>query len=83
MAIMLVYKTISGGNTKNDRITYQDVYYKEEELNQKINEVIAKRLSLKKDEGEAILYKNILKKTEIDSTLDIEVFVTALKILSH
>ena len=63
--------------------TYQDVYYKEEELNQKINEVITKRLSLKKEEGEAILYKNILKKTEIDSTINIEVFVTALKILSY
>ena len=69
--------------TKEKEYTYQDVYYKEEELNQKINEVITKRLSLKKEEGEAILYKNILKKTEIDSTINIEVFVTALKILSY
>ena len=68
--------------TKEKEYTYQDVYYTEEELEKKIDEVISTKINLKKEAGEEILYKNILKKMEFDSTIDIEVFVTALVILS-
>lgn len=68
--------------TKEKEYTYQDVYYTEEELEKKIDEVISTKINLQKEAGEEILYKNILKKMEFDSTIDIEVFVTALVILS-
>lgn len=68
--------------TKEKEYTYQDVYYTEEELEKKIDEVISTKINLQKEAGEEILYKNILKKIEFDSTIDIEVFVTALVILS-
>ena len=68
--------------TKEKEYTYQDVYYTEEELEKKIDEVISTKINLQKEAGEEILYKNILKKNEFDSTIDIEVFVTALVILS-
>lgn len=68
--------------TKEKEFTYQDIYYTEEELEQKIEEIISTKINLQKEDGEQILYKNILKKIEFDSTIDIEVFVTALVILS-
>ncbi len=68
--------------TKEIEYIYQDVYYTDMELEQKVDEIIATKVSLKKDQGEKILYKNILKKTDFDSTIDIEVFVTVLGILS-
>lgn len=68
--------------TKEKEYTYQEVYYTEEELEKKIDEVISTKINLQKEAGEEILYKNILKKMEFDSTIDIEVFVTALVILS-
>lgn len=69
--------------TKEKEYVFQDQYYEEEEINQKIDEILANKVNLKKNQGEAILYKNILKKTEFDSTIEIEVFVTALAILSE
>lgn len=69
--------------TTEKEYTYQEAYYTEEELNSKIDEVISTKINLKKDMGEEILYKNILKKTEFDSTIEVEVFVSALVILSE
>ena len=69
--------------TKEKEYTYKDAYYTQEELNSKIEEIISTKINLKKALGEAILYKNVLKKTEFDSTIDVEVFVTALVILSE
>lgn len=69
--------------TKEREYIFQDKYYEEEEINRKIDEILANKVNLKKNQGEKILYKNILKKTEFDSTIEIEVFVTALAILSE
>ena len=69
--------------TKEREYIFQDKYYEEEEINRKIDEILANKVNLKKNQGEEILYKNILKKTEFDSTIEIEVFVTALAILSE
>ena len=56
--------------------------YTEKELKKKVDEIIANNLNLNIENGEKILYKNVLKKYEFDSKIDLEVFVTVEKIIS-
>ncbi len=67
--------------TKEKEYTYTTKNYTEEELNNTVDEIITEKVNLSLAKGEKILYKNILKKSEFDSTIDIEVFVTVEKIL--
>jgi len=66
---------------KEKEYTYKELFYTEEELTKKIDEIIIEKINLSLEKKERILYKNILKKEEFDSTIDIEIFVTVEKIL--
>ncbi len=63
-------------------VVTEKVYYTEEELNRKIDALVAEKINLQLDQNEKILHENILKKQEFDSTIEVEVFVTALVLLS-
>lgn len=67
---------------KEYELTKFKANYTEEELDKKINELVAEKINLQLDANEKILHKNILKKREFDSTIEVEVFVTALVLLS-
>ena len=56
--------------------------YSEEDINKKIDEVIEQTIKLNEEEKEKILYKKVLKKYEFDSKINIEVFVSAERIIS-
>jgi similar to stage IV sporulation protein len=56
--------------------------YNDEDLDNKINELVETKLNLSLNEDEHILTKNILKKEVNDSTISIEVFVTIEELIS-
>ena len=61
---------------------YDDITLDEEALNKKIDELIYEKLELSLGDNERILSKNVLKKDENDSRIDIELFVTIEKLIS-
>src|SRR5574344_69577 len=54
----------------------------EDELDNKINELVISKLDLSLRDDEKILYKNILKKDVNDSRIRVELFVTVEKLIS-
>lgn len=66
---------------KEYEYVFFDKEYTENELDNKINSLIEEKLNLNLSNNERILYKNVLKKNEINSTIDIEAFVTVEMIL--
>ena len=56
--------------------------YSEEDITKRIDEAIEQAINLNEDEKERILYKKVLKKYEFDSKINIEVFVSAERIIS-
>lgn len=68
--------------SKEYELVTEKKYYTEEELDNKINALVAQKINLKLDQDEKILHKNILKKNTFDSTIEVEVFITALVLLS-
>jgi len=66
---------------KEKEINYEEKTYTDSELEDKINTLIMDKVGISNTKDEKILYKNILKKEEFDSTIEIEAFVTVEKIL--
>lgn len=68
--------------SKEYELETEKISYTEEELDSKINALVAEKINLQLDDEEKILHKNILKKNTFDSTIEVEVFITALVLLS-
>lgn len=67
---------------KEEEYILEEVLYTQEELNKQIDNLIEEKINISLDEGEVILYKNVLNKSEFNSKIDIDIFVSVQKIIS-
>ncbi len=64
-------------------VTISSSVYSEEDALQKSLALVDEKFSIKLSEGEAVIEKKVLKKSMNNSTMDIEVFVSVLEVISR